>query len=119
MYNTGNNSLYILSEHVNDELYKFEDNYIKWLYHICNSKAETGSYMSNAISGIFVPLMVAYMMTLITDKSDYVIFIVIIVILFLMLYFTYHSAKSQLQTSYYKFYLGKFKNEADKRGIAL
>jgi uncharacterized protein YacL len=119
MYNTGNNSLYILSERVNEELCNFEDNYIKWLYHICNSKADTGNYMSSAISGIFVPLMVAYMMVLITDKSGYVVGTVIMSIILLILYFTYHITKSQMQSSYYKFYLDKFKNEAEKRGLNL
>jgi hypothetical protein len=59
------------------------------------------------------------MMAMITDKSDYVIGTVIIAIILLILYFTYHTTKSQMQTSYYKFYLDKFKNEAEKRGLDL
>lgn len=111
MYTARKKSLYILADKVSEELDKYQDNEIKWLFYTCENGIDTSKSVLSYIWSVCVPMLGIF----IAATTD--IFELYVTIFILLIYFVFLTSREDLQKSYYRFYYNRIKIEAIKREL--
>ena len=111
MYFARKNSLYILADKVSEELNKYQDNEIKWLFYTSENGIDTSKSILTYIWSVGVPMFGLF----IAATTD--ILALYLTIFISLIYFVFLTSREDLQHSYYRFYYNRIKAEAIKRNL--
>lgn len=117
-FNTEEGKVYLLSDHVNQEMVKLKDGDIKMLYHISRRRLEEKNGVHNILTSLLIPMLMLFI-SIFYIEANAGLFVIGLSIFIYTIYLTVLSDRMECEKSYCSFYLEKLKHEADRRGILL